>query len=66
MKDTAHHLRHVQKKVIQSSRKAQAAEDKLREKESIVPVIESEVSHLHKKKQLNGELRKSLMRMHVH
>lgn len=66
MKDTAHHLKHLQKKVIQSSRKAQAVEELPIEKEAIAPVVETDVAHINKQKHLSNELRKSLVRMHVH
>ena len=66
MKDVAHHLKHLQKKVIQSSRKAQATELLSQDINSVAPVMETEVSPVHKKKQYNAQLRKSLMRLHVH
>lgn len=66
MKDTVHHLKYLQKKVIQSSRKMQAAEPCCRETDSVAPVISTEVSPVHKKKQFDEHLRKSMMRLHVH
>lgn len=74
MKDATHHLKHIQKKVIQSSRKAAALEELNHEVQPAIssraPVSPSLKTSSHhnnsKKKAIHTRMRKSLMRLYAH
>lgn len=50
MKDATHHMRHLQRKVIQSSKRARAIEEAAQEKNGVMAVNPSEESGYLKKK----------------
>lgn len=68
MKDAVHHLKHVQKKVIQSSRKSPVSEEishsEVSSNQSIASLLE--LPNRSKKRHLNNQLRKSFVKVHVH
>lgn len=67
MKDAVHHLKHVQKKVIQSTRKSQALEERLQNETSAnysLALLEPPARS--KRRHLNNQLRKSFVRIQVH
>lgn len=64
MKDIVHHLKHLQKKVINSSRKVDSENHSTNT--PIAPAMPTEVAAIHKKKAFDAQLRKSSVRLHVH
>lgn len=50
MKDATHHIRHLQRKVVQASRKARANEEASLEKSSMVAINQSEAFSLQRRK----------------
>jgi hypothetical protein len=70
MKDAIHHLKHVQKKVIQSTRKAEALESE-KSLPNGSPVNAASTSMMerpspNKRKDANRQLNKSFIRVNVH
>ncbi len=69
MKDATHHLKHLQKKVIQSTRKTEASEEYpyLNSDGQIGPSKPSGGRlAFREKKTAKSQLRKSMIRQHVH
>lgn len=68
MKDSVHHLKHVQKKIIRSARQTQMLEDSSQNEalnqSATTSLLEPPVRS--KRKHLNNQLRKSFVRNHVH